>query len=184
MQQNIREIRKNPMTRFALFDYIPSARLDKATFDEVIVHDFILSFKAGKRHAQMMAAYCVARHLGKMENVVFVCIPASSKAKTKKRYEYFIKEVTKQTRMTDGTKHLQICGNKKGIHLRRTHYHKEENYQVLADKKFFEGKKCIVFDDITTTGKTADKMNELLTEAGARVIWNVFLGKTKKHFKC
>lgn len=53
-------------------------------------------------------------------------------------------------------------------------------YLVSADTDFFEGKNVILFDDLITTGATANEFAEELESAGANVLGAMFLARTAK----
>ena len=46
------------------------------------------------------------------------------------------------------------------------------------DKRFFKGKKCLVFDDILTQGHSYARFACALETLGAEVLGGYFLGKT------
>ena len=51
---------------------------------------------------------------------------------------------------------------------------------VVFDKEFFAGRKVIIFDDLVTTGTTAENFAALLQEAGAEVKGALFIAKSVK----
>ena len=79
------------MIKFAFYTYLPARLLRKATFEEQMIHNFILDFKDGKNYAKKKAARLVGNSISFKDcsNVVFCCIPASSAYATARRYKKF-----------------------------------------------------------------------------------------------
>ena len=65
--------------------------LRKATFEEQMIHDFILDFKDGKDYAKVKAARIVGNSISYKDgsNVAFCCIPARSAYATARSYKKF-----------------------------------------------------------------------------------------------
>ena len=51
-------------------------------------------------------------------------------------------------------------------------------YAASTDPEFFEGKNVILFDDLITTGATANEFAEELEAVGANVLGAMFLART------
>ena len=56
----------------------------------------------------------------------------------------------------------------------------DQSSNIEIDRKFFRGKKVLVFDDICTSGKTSQNFIEQMEKAGAKVKMAMFLAKTKQ----
>lgn len=80
--------------------------------------------------------------------------------------------------------HVTIRGERQALHRTADHVVREcEGYFVNLDADFFRGRKVIVFDDLITSGKTAENFAQMLTEAGAEVVGGIFLARTAKGIK-
>lgn len=78
-------------------------------------------------------------------------------------------------------KHIQILGKRDALHRTANHVVQDNgNYHVVFDKEFFAGRKVIIFDDLVTTGTTAENFAALLQEAGAEVMGALFIAKSVK----
>lgn len=171
----------NKVRRVTFFNYIPSNYLDMATLEEVFLHYTLLDFKDGKRVAQDWAIRFVGNALGgkTRKDTVLVCIPGHDYKTTERRYGRFSEEVCMMCGCENGMPYIHVGDNMgKPSHLRRFRSKEDALAHVQVDKGFFRGKKVIVFDDITTTGRTYNKMAEILCNAGANIIGALFLAKT------
>lgn len=115
-----------------------------------------------------------------LSQMVFVCVPSSSKESNDKRYQFFSVRVSERTGLINGFKHLKVRGVKNEKHLKKTKEidEFEEEYSIELDKNFFNGKFIILFDDIVTSGSTMLEMKRRIEEVGAIVICALSLGKT------
>lgn len=87
----------------------------------------------------------------------------------------------KRTGIQNGTTHVNIFGMREAKHNNAQHIVSESfGYLVSADTDFFEGKNVILFDDLITTGATANEFAEELESAGANVLGAMFLARTAK----
>lgn len=78
-------------------------------------------------------------------------------------------------------KHIQILGKREALHRTANHVVQDNaNYHVVFDKEFFAGRKVIIFDDLVTTGATAENFASLLQDAGAEVKGALFIAKSVK----
>ena len=173
------------MIKYALFDYVSQKFLRRASKEELMLHYFILNFKDGRKSAQTRAAQYVGRALSARDrsDFVFVCIPASSPYTTARRYKNFTKIVCNICGAQNGYDHIKVEGKKSKLHNSRQHRIEDADLQrITIDKDFFAGKKTIVFDDIVTTGRTSDTFVKVISEAGAKVVGCLFLGRTKKFY--
>lgn len=179
--KNIPEDWKKQWSKFMVtfFDYLPTKY--EANKREWAVRKMIWDFKDGKRSAKV--AEIVAKRMreqfgAEVGNVTLVCIPASSAAKTEKRYKVFAEEVARLTGCKNGNKGIKIEGERLAIHETRTAKRLQSVEVITLSKRFFSGKKIVVFDDVLTQGHTYARFACELEKVGAEVLGGYFLGKT------
>ena len=172
------------MKTIGFYDYIPQ-RYASNEINEQRVRNFIYAFKRGERKAVDYAVTLVSDALTRWygvgcQDIALCCIPASDNCKYVRRCKRFAQEVSKRTGIINGTKHVNIFGQREAKHNNDNHMVNESvNYAVSTDPAFFIGKRVIVFDDVITTGNTAEDFAEELKEVGADVIGGLFLARTK-----
>lgn len=172
------------MRTAAYFTYIPK-RI--RTADEIVnrVRNFIYAFKNGERKATDYAISLVANTLSKWygascEDYVLCCVPSATNYKYIVRFKRFAEQVSKLTGVQNGTAHVNIFGQREAKHTNARHIVSESyGYIVSADPDFFQGKTVILFDDLITTGETANSFAKELEAVGATVIGAMFLARTR-----
>lgn len=143
------------MKKINFYEYLPQRFA--ATSEQIVkVRNLIYNFKSGRKEAANFAADLIVRLMWnwyghKCNEYTIVCVPASSNAEYRHRFSYFSHVV-------------QDNGN----------------YHVVFDKEFFAGRKVIIFDDLVTTGTTAENFAALLQDAGAEVKGALFIAKSVK----
>lgn len=165
------------------YNYLPQRF---ATDDERAnrVRRFIYAFKNGERKAVDFAIDIVSATLTKWygascQDYVLCCVPAATNSKYIRRFKRFAAEVSKRTGIQNGTKHVNIAGMREAKHNNACHIVSESfGYAVSTDPEFFEGKNVILFDDLITTGATANEFAEELEAVGANVLGAMFLART------
>lgn len=107
------------------------------------------------------------------EEILFVCLPASSQLAYLLRFREFSSLVCRWTEMSDGMDGIHIVGTK-------TPRHKggKSDIQVVADEEMFYGKNILLFDDVLTTGATVRKYAAYFNRMKAHVIGAVFIART------
>ncbi len=172
------------MKTASFYSYLPK----RYTTDDVQterIRRFIYSFKRGDRHAVDFAVNIVSECLNKWygasnQDYVLVCVPAATSAKYNRRFKRFAEEVSKRTGIQNGTEHVNIFGMREAKHNNAAHIVSESyGYHVSTDPDFFAGKNVILFDDLITTGATAEEFAEELAAVDANVIGGLFLARTK-----
>ena len=83
--------------------------------------------------------------------------------------------------MVNGFDFIQVNGKRKKAHIDHVHELNENMDDFVQITQNLKGKKVMVFDDITTTSKTADAFINYLTALGAEVKMAFFLAKTKNY---
>lgn len=170
------------MFQTALLDYVPKRFLGRATFEQLIAHYAILSFKDGRNVYSRWAARLFSRALAAMDmtGIVIVCIPASTRYAHVRRWKRFSGELCRLTGAVDGFDRVQVSGSRKRAHV-TGEYELCTNikHYVHIDADFFRGRKVIVIDDIYTTGQSSRAFIDAMQAAGADVLMALFLGRTK-----
>ncbi len=174
------------MKTYNFMTYVPQ-RYDLAKFKQTAhlgyVRNFIYSFKDGKKWATDQAAELVSQALlrwygDNCKNFVIACVPACSERENRKRFRHFVAVVSKVCGMKSTNGHIRVLGERDALHRTANHMVREEAYNIYIDKEFFCGKTVILFDDLITTGTTANRFADLLTQAGATVKGGLFLART------
>ncbi len=102
--------------------------------------------------------------------LTFVCIPASTQANTKRRFEEFSEKVCKNTGMTNAYPFISwttLFNPEEG----------EEEDRYTLDGDALNGKDVLLFDDIIASGGSVCRFAEKLKAMGANVIAAIALGK-------
>ncbi len=167
------------------YNYIPQ-RVNITDERADRVRRFIYAFKDGKRTATDFAVNIVSATLTKWygascQDYVLCCIPAATNSKYIRRFKRFAAEVSKRTSIQNGTAHVNIFGKREAKHNNAHHIVSESfGYSVSADPEFFSGKNVILFDDLITTGTTANDFAAELEAINANVLGAMFLARTIK----
>lgn len=109
----------------------------------------------------------------KLQFLTLVCIPAASKTNNHARYRDFSEKLTDATGMNNAFDRILIIKDSIPKHLGGT------GSPVLHfDKKYFNNRYIVLFDDVITTGKSMLIFKRELEKLGATVIAGVAIGKT------
>lgn len=163
-----------------IYDYKPM-RITEVSRHDWDVRRLIWSFKDGMTSewcAQIVAKRLITRFAGRLHNVVFACIPASSEEKNAIRYKRFAEKVAELTGCINGYEAVRVEGSRLAIHEHREGKRIENTQTIELNREFFKGKEVIVFDDVLTLGKSYAKFACALEGIGASVIGGIFLGRT------
>lgn len=171
------------MLKYALFDYVPQRRLKNASFETHELDRMILAFKDGRKFATSWAAkqlYNILKH-AKLKKYILVCCPASCQRTQVRRYRRFSKELCELLGIVNGFDYIKVIAKREKKHIsRNTDIDQTSNIEI--DRKFFRGKKVLVFDDIYTSGRTSRTFIEQMEKVGAKVKMAMFLAKTKQYY--
>lgn len=85
-------------------------------------------------------------------------------------------------KVQNGNEHLAIYGERTAKHLSADRVCEDFGYSVRLDRDYFKGKKVIIFDDVITSGATANEFASQLAECGAQVMGAMFLARTKRMY--
>ena len=111
-----------------------------------------------------------------LKYLTFVCIPASTQAKTQARYEEFSERICNELMMINAYPYITVIEEKEERHLGGSGL---EIKKLSIDKDFFKGKFVLLFDDIITRGDSMKTMKEKMESIGATVVGGLSLGRTK-----
>ncbi|MBO5626822.1 MAG: ribonucleotide-diphosphate reductase subunit alpha [Prevotella sp.] len=173
------------MRKRILFQYIPS-RYQTVSAADIKVRNLVLKFKDGNKKAILKVAGLVCKELRSLtgsvtKEVMLACVPTSDNKKYVKRFARLSELVAAELQQQNAFPHIEIFGFRDAKHLNRDHMvHDDSCYQVRLDTHFFRGKKVVIFDDLITSGKSAEAFRQILEEAGAEVLGGIFLAETTK----
>lgn len=169
------------MMKYALYDYVPRRYWRRASFEQQDSCRMILGFKDGRNlYTRWAVRECAkALRMADLEDVVIVCIPASTRCAHVRRWKRFSQLLSKQTGATCGFDRVQVSGSRKRAHV-TGEYELATNikHYVHIDADYFRGRKVLVIDDIYTTGQSSDAFIAAMQAAGATVVGALFLAKT------
>lgn len=164
---------------YSFYPYLPVKY--KATEKQWKIRQFVWGFKDGKNSSQvakMVAERLITAFGTGAKDLVFCCIPASSKAKTEIRYKAFSDEVCRLTGATNAYPFVTVSGEKLSLHETKRGKRVSSMEVIEVDEKFFGQKRVIVFDDVLTKGITYGRFAQYLENLGATVVGGMFLAKT------
>ena len=171
------------MLKYALYEYVPQRMLKKASFEQQDLHRMILGFKDGRNVYSRWAARQFARALAAvdMQDVLIVCIPASTRYANARRWKRFSDMLCRLTGATNGFDRIQVSGSRKRAHVTGDcELATNIKHYVHIDAEYFRGRKVLVIDDIYTTGQSSAAFIAAMESAGATVTMAMFLARTKR----
>lgn len=111
-----------------------------------------------------------------LKYLTFVCIPASSQAKTQARYEEFSSRMCDELGMINAYPHITVTEERLEKHLGGT---STDTDKLSFDNDFFNGKYVLLFDDVITRGDSMNTFKRKMESLGATVVGGLCLGRTK-----
>lgn len=111
-----------------------------------------------------------------LKYLTFVCIPASSQAKTQARYEEFSSRICDELGMINAYPHITVTEERLEKHLGGT---TTDTDKLSFDNDFFNGKYVLLFDDVITRGDSMNTFKRKMESLGATVVGGLCLGRTK-----
>ena len=172
------------LIKHACFSYLPQRYHKRASFEEIDLAYKIQAFKSGRLYAKRWAAnvVCDTLSLIDMSDTIFLCIPASCQHTHARRFKKFSDMVCQQTHAENGYDYIHVIGKRTKAHISKTHDLAEDPDQyVKIDADKIAGRNVVLFDDITTSCKTADAFIKRIQQAGANVRLAIFLARTKSY---
>lgn len=177
---------------FSMYNYYPTTCGWDVSQEDWNVRNLIWNFKANP-HRPMPLSTIMALHensakiVGKsmckvlrhffgydVNSLTLLCIPASSKEITQRRYEDFSKMVCDESGMSNGYNHVRVDVDGGAKHLGQSN-----SAQYSIDTAYFKGRFIILFDDVITSGGSMEKFRQVLESNGAHVIGGFSIGRTR-----
>lgn len=142
----------------------------------------VWDFKDGRAYeevAQMTAGHLIAQFGERLPDIVFSCVPASSREKNELRYKRFSERVCELTHAINGYPHIHVSSERPAVHEHRKDETEARSTRMADfDTAFFNGKDVLLFDDIITKGISYSTAEGELEACGANVLGGIFLAKT------
>ncbi len=111
-----------------------------------------------------------------LKKITLVCIPASTAAKTKARYDDFSRRICRETGMVNAYDYMQVTSSSAEKKFGGSGI---STNNVSFDANFFRGKYVLLFDDVITKGESMLRFKRKMEELGAIVVGGMSIGKTK-----
>ena len=175
---------KRMLIKHACFSYLPQRYHKRASFEEIDLAYKLHSFKDGRNFAKRWAAnvVCDTLSLIDMTDTIFLCIPASCQHTHARRFKKFSAMVCQKLHAVNGYDYIHVIGKRPKAHISKTHELAENTDQyVQIDDEKLAGRNVVLFDDITTSCKTADAFIKRIQQAGAHVRLAIFLARTRTY---
>lgn len=170
-----------PYKWYALWNYFPKNRFpdDKLESIDLMHRRMVFEFKDGYNPEKFskIISEALIQKFGKitLKTKTLLVVPASNKSKTDKRFRLFCEKVS------------ITCGLINGYHI-LTNNDKEKTPKRLGGENdilpyinlnsSINGKDFIIIDDIRTSGKSSNDVNQLLKENGAKSTIFIYFGRT------
>ena len=138
----------------------------------------ILNFKNGEQYeAVELVTDFITGHLfpGIRVGWILCVIPASTRWKNEKRYRAFCEEVAQSTGVING---YSLITRERDRPNTRGGKREDTLEGLRINGAAFVEKRVILFDDVTTTGRSFVQLADNLMDAGATQVVGFFLGKT------
>lgn len=163
--------------------YFP-VRIRNVGEDAIQNRKLVWGFKDADREvtakvARMTATYLLNEFGDRVNNIVFVCIPASSCEQNENRYRSFCEQVCSLAGVMNGFSHIKVLADRPSVHENRKKIQADfSSHFVKFDEDFFKAKDVLIYDDVVTTGLSYAELADRLEFIGANVLGGLFLGKT------
>lgn len=105
--------------------------------------------------------------------ITFLCLPASNDLIYNLRFREFAALVCMQTGMIDAFSHTHIQGDIKPKHLGG-----KDPVGFIVDRGWLQGRNVILFDDVTSSGKTIDAFGTAMSLWNIRIMCALTLART------
>lgn len=164
------------------YDYLPTKYM--ANKREWQIREMIWHFKDGDNEkvtskvASLIAKQIRKQYGDKANQMLFICVPASSEEKNRQRYAQFCEEVSALSGIRNGYTTVKVEGGRLAIHEAKDGKRIKNTQIITFDAEALHGKQCIVFDDIITNGHSYARFATALEAQGAEVVSGYFLGRT------
>lgn len=170
-----------PYKWYALWKYFPKNRFpdDKLESIDLMHRSMVFEFKDGhdpEKYAKIISEALIQK-FGKLilKTKTLIIVPASNNLKTDRRFKIFCEKVS------------SICGSINGYNILSNNDKAKIPKRLGGDNDILpyiklnsslQGKEFIIIDDIRTSGKSSNDVNQLLKENGAKSTIFVYFGRT------
>ncbi|MDE5887976.1 MAG: hypothetical protein K2H46_10370 [Muribaculaceae bacterium] len=177
---------------FSLYYYYPTTCTWDASQEEWDIRNLIWDFKVNPNKPQSESEINKRQErahnklLPEIEKVInhffgsakssltLVCIPSSKKSVSERRYRDFAEKLCIATGMENGYNYIEVLSDGEAKHLGG-----DMQSCFSIDDNFFKNKFVLLFDDVITSGRSMERLRNLLIDNGAKVIGGLSIGKTK-----
>lgn len=178
------EITKSGIPYLYYYDYYP-VKYNFIHKSHNFHRQLIWAFKNNGRHSEISyhESYDTIYNLLKetlvntwgslLENITFLCVPASSAAGYENRFKRLSEELCRELGMINALPYVEYVQDGDPKHIGGL-----SEAIVTFDPNFFCDKHIILFDDIYTMGRTSEYRKNQLVDIGANVIGLITIGKT------
>lgn len=164
------------MTLSYLYDYVPQR--GQYLPEEKTVAQMLYQFKEGEFTQDILQAFVLQlRQQGvDQQRYMLICMPASTRAKTYRRYEHFSDTLSRAMGWEDGFGAIMPIDHDSQHHTGNRFVRDERHYHI--DYKRLNGKQIILLDDVFTTGNSLLSLYGIVRRAGGYPAHAIFLCRT------
>ena len=140
-------------------------------------YEAVWSFKNCNPLIARAMAFKVANALRDIKDpkgFTFVCIPSHEDGLYHRRCDWFSALVCRLTGMRDGTPSLHVAD---AVSARLSGDERKTPTYTTSCRELFEGREAVVFDDVITSGRTAEGFSDYLGSMGCQVKRSVFIAR-------
>lgn len=180
-----RIVEKKDLCILYLFDYVSVANIEatkKICKDQDILNQYIFKFKNGDPDIVIAFAELIQASLKlkypngfKNKNYCLAVIPASKKVAHIKRFELFCEKLSELLGVDNFFDEINRLVDQEDS---RKSKHSNRVLANLETSERFNNKNVILIDDVTTTGRSFEGLNEYLNIKGVKNIVNISLANT------
>jgi ATP-dependent DNA helicase RecQ len=161
--------------------YYPKNRFKNVSNKAIQERELIYSLKKGileQSHVRILSGI-MARHFeDSFENVLLCCIPASTNSLTQLRFRQLLIDVCNKKKILNGYGAIRRFKDRKSMQEVGHEINRIEG--IKFNKKTFEERDVVLFDDILTTGKSFTEFSNEISSFNVRSIYGVMFGKTNQ----
>jgi hypothetical protein len=172
-----------PYKWYALWQYFPVNRFpaNSLSTEDLNHRNLTFDFKDGvnpDKFAEILSsAINKTFDSFNLKNKILIIIPASNKIKTEVRFKKFCEKLCSLTGLTNGYDIL-VNNDENRIPVHKGGDRNKSIISAIKLKTSINGKELIIIDDVRTSGKSSNDVNELLIKNGAKSTTFIYVGKT------
>ena len=159
-----------------LYDYLPARRQQLEV--EQRIGRMLYEFKSGNIHRDLMME-CVEllkQHGLDRCRYLFICLPASTEFKNRRRYQLFSDFISMKMGWENGFGIITPIDHESQHYTGVRKELNEQNFHIQYEK--LVGKRIVLFDDVFTTGNTLLSLSGIIRRAGGYPEEALFLCRT------